>query len=133
MKRLISATLAGNILLGFMGLLLVFHILVILKVIPADIIWGGQIDSTSNQFIILEAVSLFLTLAFGIIIAAKIGYLKAGNFGKIVNMGAWVIFAYFILNTIGNLASGVAAENWFFAPITLVLAFFALRLAMEKS
>ena len=37
------------------------------------------------------------------------------------------------LNTIGNLASGVAAGNWFFAPLTLILAFFALRLAIEKS
>src|SRR5262245_23211033 len=121
MKRLISASLAGNILLIFMGSLVIFHILVILKMVPADVIWGGQIDNISDQFIILEVVSLLLALAFGTIIAAKIGYIKAGNFGKIVNIGLWVIFAYFILNTIGNLASGVAAENWFFAPITLVL------------
>jgi len=133
MKRLISANLAGNVLLAFMGLLVIFHMLVILRVVPADIIWGGQIESTSNEFIILEVVSLLLTLAFGIIIAAKTGYIKTGKFGKIVNIGMWVIFVYFILNMIGNLASGVAAENWLFAPITLMLAFLALRLAMEKS
>ena len=133
MKRLMSANLAGNILLVFMGWLVIFHILVLLNVVPASIIWGGQIEDTSNAFIALELISLLLTLAFAIIIAAKIGYLQAGNFQKIVNIGVWVIFAYLILNTIGNLASGVAAENWFFAPLTLILAFFALRLAIEKS
>lgn len=132
MKRLISANLAGNILLIFMGLLVVFHILVLLKVVPSSIIWGGQIESTSNVFIVVEIISLLLTLAFAIIIAAKLGYIQAGNFKRIVNIGVWVVFAYLVLNTIGNLASGVAAENWFFAPITIVLAFFALRLAMEK-
>jgi hypothetical protein len=133
MKRFISANTAGNILLIFMGLLVIVHILTLLGVVPADIIWGGQFENTSNEFIILEGISLLLTLAFAIIIAAKTGYIKAGNFGKIVNIGMWVIFTYFILNTIGNLVSGVAAENWFFAPITIVLAIFALRLAMEKS
>lgn len=133
MKRLFSANLAGNILLIFMGLLVVFHILVLLKVVPASIIWGGQIESSSNEFIVLEIISLLITLVFAVIIAAKLGYIRAGHFKKIVNIGVWVVFVYLVLNTIGNLASGVAAENWFFAPITIVLAFFALRLAMEKS
>lgn len=38
MKRLMSANLAGNILLVFMGLLVIFHILVLLNVVPASII-----------------------------------------------------------------------------------------------
>jgi len=37
-----------------------------------------------------------------------------------------------ILNTLGNLASGVSFEKLIFAPITLVLAFCAFRLAIEK-
>lgn len=133
MKRLFSANLAGNILLIFMGLLVIFHILVLLNVIPSSIIWGGQIEIESNEFIVLEIISLLLTLFFAVIIAGKLGYVRAGNFKRMINIGMWVVFVYLVLNTIGNLASGVAAENWFFAPITIVLAFFALRLAMEKS
>ena len=37
-----------------------------------------------------------------------------------------------ILNTIGNRASGVTVENLIFTPLTLVIAFCALRLAIEK-
>ena len=132
MKKLISAQLAGNILLISMVLLIILHILILLKVVPSDIIWGGQITDASNNLTTLETISLLVTLIFTIIIAAKMGYMKADRFKKAIEIGVWVIFAYLILNTVGNLASGAAAENLFFAPVTLVLAFFALRLAIEK-
>jgi len=132
MKKLISAQIAGNILLISMALLIIFHILILLKVVPSDIIWGGQITDTSTSLATLETISLLVTLVFTIIIAAKMGYIQAARFKKAIDIGVWVIFAYLILNTIGNLASGAAAENLFFAPVTLVLAFFALRLAIEK-
>jgi hypothetical protein len=44
MKKPISARLAGNILLVALGFVLVFDILVLLSVIPADIVWGGRIQ-----------------------------------------------------------------------------------------
>ena len=132
MKKLISAQLAGNILLISMVLLIILHILILLKVVPSDIIWGGQITDASNHLTTLETISLLVTLVFTIIIAAKMGYMKADRFKKAIDIGVWVIFAYLILNTVGNLASSVTTENLVFAPITLVLAFFTLRLAIEK-
>jgi hypothetical protein len=50
----------------------------------------------------------------------------------VVKVLVWIIFVFLLLNTLGNLASGVSAENFVFAPITLVLALCALRLAIEK-
>ena len=132
MKKLITARLAGNILLAAMGLLLGFHVLVLFKVIPADIVWGGQIKSSSTTLIPLEIIALSVTLLFMLIIAAKIGYIKSGKFSGVINIGIWVVFAYLILNTLGNLASGVSFENLVFAPITISLAFCALRLAIDK-
>jgi hypothetical protein len=130
MKKIISAKLAGDILLVALGLFLVFHILVLLKIAPANIIWGGQANP-ANIFN-LEIVALTVTLFFGLIIAAKAGYIKAGNLAGAVNILVWIIFIFLLLNTLGNLASGVSAENIIFAPITLILALCALRLAIEK-
>ena len=130
MKKLISAKLAGNILLFSLGLLLIFHILVLLKIVPADIMWGGQ--ANADNLIMLEIVALAVTLFFGFVIAAKIGYVNVGKFAGVVNILVWIIFAFLLLNTLGNLASGVSAENFVFAPITLILALCALRLAIEK-
>jgi hypothetical protein len=130
MKKLVSAKLAGNILLFSLGLLLVFHILALFKIVPADIMWGGQ--ATSSNIMVLEIIALVVTLFFGFVIAAKTGYIKVGKFAVVVNILVWIIFIFLLLNTLGNLASGISAENFIFAPITIVLALCAFRLAIEK-
>jgi len=130
MRRLFSVKLAGNILLASLGLLLVFHILVLFRIVPASILWGGQ--ATSANLVTLEIIALAVTLFFALIIAAKTGYIKAGKFAGVINLLVWIVFIFLLLNTLGNLASGVSAENLVFAPITLALALCALRLAIEK-
>lgn len=132
MKKLISAKLAGTILLFSLGLLFLFHVLVLLNVIPSDIVWGGQISGAPANLLMLETVALFVTALFILIVAAKTGYLQAGKLSGLVNIGLWLIFAYLLLNTLANLASGISFEKLIFAPVTIFLAFCALRLAMEK-
>ena len=128
----ISAKLAGNILLVALGLLAIIHILILLNLLPSNIVWGGQIGDSPTKLVMLEIIALLVTALFAIIIAAKIGYFKADKYRRAINIGAWVVFAYLVLNTIGNLASGVSFENLVFAPITILLALFAFRLAIEK-
>lgn len=115
-----------------MGLLFLFHILVLLKVIPADLIWGGMIQGGQANLLTLEVIALVVTLLFMLIIAAKIGYVQAGRFSGVVDIGVWLIFAFLLLNTLGNLASGISFENMVFAPITIILALCAFRLAIER-
>ena len=132
MKKLISEKSAGNLLLISLGLLAIFDTLILLDILPPNIVWGGQIKDPGKNLILLELIALVVAFIFAIIIAAKMDYIKAGGFTKAVNIGVWVIFVYIILNTLGNLASGVSFENLVFAPITLVLAVCAFRLAIEK-
>ena len=132
MNNLISTRLAGNLLLGSLGLLAVVHILVLFRVIPADIVWGGAIQNSPTSLFPLEMISLLVTLLLAVVIAAKTGYIKVFRFQAIVNIGVWAVFAILLLSTVGNFASGVAFENLIFAPIAVVLAFCAFRLAIEK-
>ncbi len=44
----------------------------------------------------------------------------------------WLMFAMFALNTIGNLLSKNLTEALIFTPLTLLLALFSFRLAVEK-
>jgi hypothetical protein len=132
MKKRISAKRAGNILLAALGLLAIFHILVVLGIIPADIVWGGMIQGVPSNLMTLETISFLVTLLFIIIVAAKIGYIRAGKLSGVVNVGVWLIFVYLLLNMLGNLASGVSFEKLVFAPITILLALCAFRLAIEK-
>ncbi len=132
MKKWISAKLAGNILLASLGFLFLFHILVLLRVIPANIVWGGMIQDAQTNLITLEVIALLVTGLFMLIIAAKFGYVQAGKFSGAVNIGLWLIFAFLLLNTLGNLVSGVSFEHLIAAPITIILAFCAFRLAIER-
>ena len=132
MKRLISARLAGNILLAALGLLFIFHVLVLFGVLPAEIVWGGMIQGGQTNLVTLETVALVMTLLFMLIVAARIGYIQVGRLSGAVKVGVWLIVIFLLLNTLGNLASGVSFENLIAAPITIILALCALRLAIEK-
>ena len=132
MKKLISAKLAANILLTVITLLLIFHVLIILGILPYSIIWGGQIDGSQENLILLELIAIIILILFMIVIASKIGYSGILKSEKIATIGMWILFAYFLLNTLGNIASDVPLENYVFAPLTIILALLSLRLAIEK-
>ena len=62
MKKIMNANLAGKILLSAFGLLLVLHILIIIQVVPANIVWGGQIEADGSNLMQLEIVAITLTV-----------------------------------------------------------------------
>ena len=132
MNKLISAKWAGNLLLGALGLLAVFHSLVLLQVLPASIVWGGAIENSPESLFPLEMISLVVTLLLAAMVAAKTGYIETTRFKTAINIGVWFVFAILVLSMLGNLASGVSFENLIFAPIAVLLAFCAYRLAIEK-
>lgn len=132
MKKRFSAKLAGNILLVSFGLLTIFHMLVLSSVVSPEIVWGGQAGNSRTSLLTLEIVALLATALMAVIVAARMGYIQAGRFKAAVHVGTWLVFAYLLLNLLGNLASGVSAENSIFAPITLILALCALRLAIKE-
>jgi hypothetical protein len=69
---------------------------------------------------------------FTLAVAGKAGYVRMPGWGRAFSVGIWIIFAFFVLNTAGNLASSVPFEKFVFAPITLVLSLLAFRLAISK-
>lgn len=130
MKKLISEKLAGTILLIFLVLLTIFHLFILFKVFPADIVWSGQVKDATTNLLMMELIALATTLLFILIIAVKIR--KFDKYRRLVNIGTWVIFIFLVLNTLGNLASEHFIEKIILAPTTLLMAFLALRLAIEK-
>lgn len=132
MKKLIGVKLAGSILLVLFGVLAVFHILILFNLLPSGIVWGGQFGGASASLRTLEMVSLGFTILFALVVAARVGYIPAGRLARVVNILLWVIFAYLLLNTVGNLASSSLTEKVIFTPLTILAALLALRLAVEK-
>ena len=102
MKKIINTNLAGKTLLSAIGLLLFLHILIIAQVVPADFVWGGQIKADGSNLMQLEIVAITLTMFFTGIVAAKLRSLQAEKTNILITIGMWVVFAYLVLNTLGN-------------------------------
>jgi hypothetical protein len=129
MKKLISVKTAGTILISLLSLLVIFHILILFHVLPADIVWGGRLQSAS-EVLMMELIALAITILFLLVIILKLS--KSPKYRKLINIGVWIIFIYFSLNVLGNLASGNLIEKAVLSPVALIMALFTLRLAIEK-
>ncbi len=108
MKRLIGARAAANVLLGGLGALAGLHVFVMLRILPASVVWGGRSNDSPGNLMALEMVSLIVTLLFGLIVAAKIGYVVVPKLRKIISVSTWVVFGYFAFNTLTS-CIGVSA------------------------
>jgi hypothetical protein len=128
--KLIGTRTAANILLFALGVLAIFHLLVLLGLLPADIVWGGRAGDSSPNIFILELAGLIVTLLFAAVVAAKAGYVEAPISSRAIGIGMWVVFGYFLLNIVGNLSSVSTMERALFTPLSVILALAALRVAL---
>ena len=130
-RNIIGARQAGTVLLVLMILLLIMHVLILFRVLPYDMVWGGRIEDEASV-VPYEAAALVVMSLFLSVVAIKTGYLKADRLRRAAGIGMWVVFGYFILNTVGNFASAVWLENLIFGPLSIVLALLSLRVALER-
>ena len=91
--------------------------------------WGGQIEDASSV-IPYETAALIIMLVFLAAVAMRLGYIKAGKLKKAAGVLTWIVFAYFVLNAVGNFASAVSLENLVFGPLSIVLALLSLRVSI---
>lgn len=118
-------------MLTILSLVMLFHILVLIQIIPYTIVWAGKIN-TIAEMRVFETVSLFINAFIICVIAVKSQYLKWNIPGKLIQVLLWVFVALFSLNTIGNLVSKTSFETIVFTPLTFILAILCLRIVLEK-
>lgn len=113
-KRLI------NFLLGLIVLVFLFHIAVLLKLIPYDIAWGGRLQNDKEMYL-FEAVSILINALLISVLLMKAEYINYWMKPRTVNIVLRVFMILFILNTIGNLFAKSSIEKAF-SILTLVFA-----------
>ena len=126
-----GAAPAARILLVMLALLAVFHMLVIIRIFPSDMVWGGRGGSGAAGR--LETVGVTVTVLFMLITAMRAGFLWPGRLRRTVKVAMWVVFVYFTLNIIGNVTSVSSAEKAIFIPVSVIMALLALRVAAGRS
>ena len=99
----------------FLGLLLVvilFHICIILKIIPYNIAWGGRLTNDTEMYV-FETTSILINIFLTIILLMKGNIIEYKLSDKVITIILWIFFAIFILNTIGNIFAKTTFEQLF--------------------
>jgi len=130
MKKLLSKKAAGIILIASLIFLMLFHLLVVLKVLPGDIVWGGTMDE--NSVITYEIIAIIITGVLLFFATVKAGYINNNIIKKIANVFIWLMVVYFAFMIFGNLTANTLTEKVIFIPLSVLMLISSLRLALEK-
>jgi hypothetical protein len=118
----------------FLGLLLaviLFHICIILKIIPYHIAWGGRLTNDAEMYV-FETTSIIINIFLSIILLIKDNIIKYKFSDKVINMILWTFFVIFILNTIGNIFAKTTFEK-LFSILTGLSAVLILNIVKKKN
>lgn len=107
-------------LIAICFLALAFHLLILIKVIPYEITWGGKLKNDKEMYV-FEILSIVVNSFFVYVLLQKGNYVKPVFGRKTLSVILWVFFAIFTLNTIGNLFAETTFERSF-TIVTLINA-----------
>jgi len=130
LQKLLSKRSASITLVVILGLIVCFHALVYIEVIPYNFIWGGKITSL-EQMKKYEAISFFfnLVLLLTVLFGNQIIPNNLNDRGNTFIL--WFYFVLFTINTFANLFSQNGLEKIIFAPLTFILSLLCMRLLMK--
>lgn len=120
-----------RIMLVLLTLVTVFHLSIMVKLIPYNIAWGGRLTNDTEMYT-FESISIFINLFLILVLLIKGNYLKLKWNGKIINVILWVFFVIFILNTLGNIVAKTNFEK-VFAALTFISAILIWNILKNKS
>lgn len=118
-------------MLVLLTLVTVFHLSIMVKLIPYNIAWGGRLTNDTEMYT-FESISIFINLFLILVLLIKGNYLKLKWNGKIINVILWVFFVIFILNTLGNIVAKTNFEK-VFAALTFISAILIWNILKNKS
>lgn len=132
MMKVLTERFAIKGLLTILFLFVIFHLLVMLRIIPFETVWGGRLKDQS-QMLTFETVSMIINLIMLATVGIKAEFLKVNINRIIIQIALWIMFCLFLINTIGNFFSNNEFEKLLFTPLTFILSIFSLRIAISKN
>jgi len=131
MIKLLSKKAAGITLISSLAGLMIFHLLVVIKILPHDIVWKGTMDE--NSVVKFEIIALLITGVLLFITTVKAGYINSSNsIKKTANVVIWFMVVYFALMIFGNLFAKTLTEKVLFVPLSALMFICSLKLARKN-
>jgi magnesium-transporting ATPase (P-type) len=111
---------AIKIMLCLLVSVIIFHLSIVVKIIPYEITWGGRLKNDAEMYV-FESVSIFINLFLSFVLLIKGNYLSEMIPMKVINIILWIFLFLFVLNTIGNIFAKTNFEK-IFTLLTLASA-----------
>lgn len=122
----LNARIYLKILLGICFLTLAFHFLILLKIIPYELTWGGKLKNDSEMYV-FEFLSITINSFLLYVLLQKGNFVKPIFGPKAFTIILWIFFVIFALNTVGNLFAKTIFEKSF-SILTLINAVLIWRI-----
>ena len=119
------------IMFFILGIVLIFHFLILTEQIPYDKVWAGKLNSV-QEMKSFETFSIILNVFMLTILFVKYKQLERGIKHRIVDILIWVFTAFFALNTIGNLFANSMIELILGTFLTLTSSILCFVIVKKK-
>ena len=119
-----------KILLWLIAAVTLFHLTILIKIIPYEISWGGKLKNDAEMYL-FESISILTNLFLGYVLLIKGKFVSKLISTKVVNIILWVFLFIFGLNTLGNIFAETLFEKSL-SLLTLVFTFFLWNI-LKKS
>ena len=99
-------------MLGLLFAAIVFHLFIVIKIIPYDFTWGGRLQNDTEMYV-FETNSILVNVFLSWVLLMKGNHVKYKFPNQVVNVILWIFFVIFILNTVGNIFAKTFFEQQF--------------------
>ena len=103
---------AIKMMLGLLFAAIVFHLFIVIKIIPYDITWGGRLQNDTEMYV-FETSSILVNVFLSWVLLMKGNHVTYKFPNQVVNVILWIFFVIFILNTVGNIFAKTFFEQQF--------------------
>lgn len=127
----LSIQKAIQFLISITALATLFHLFIIIKVIPYEITWGGRLKNDSEMYV-FETVSIIINSLYIFILLQRGNLIRTVINNRTVTISLWIFFVIFSLNTLGNIFAKTTFEK-FFTILTFINAILLWKIIRHKS
>ena len=87
-----------KVLLWLIAAVSLFHLTILIKIIPYEITWGGKLKNDAEMYL-FESISILINLFLTYVLLIKGEYVSKLISTKVVNIILWIFLFIFGLNT----------------------------------
>jgi hypothetical protein len=130
--KLVTKKQALKIMQGLLIAVVIFHLSIITRLIPHDIVWAGKLKTVQEMYT-FEAVSIAINLFLITLLMLKERSVNSSRADKVLNVFLWLFILLFAANTIGNLMAKTLFEKLVFTPLTFLFTLLLWRIVKKET